>query len=433
MKDDLRDTPRDIAETLGLGVKTGPVGRLRRWLGWGVGLLLLAAAAGAYWLQRSGGDGVQYQTQEARRADLTVTVTATGNLAPTNEVEVGSELSGIVRTVAVDYNGRVTVGQPLAHLDDTKFAAAVMKSRAALASAQAQLQRALATLGKEEQNLKRIQEARRISGGRLLSESDLESAEAELERARAEVAIARAAIQQAEATLLADETDLAKTVIYSPVDGIVLARSVEPGQTVAASLQAPVLFTLAEDLAQMELQVEVDEADVGLVREGQTATFTVDAYPERTFEALITQVRYGSQTTDEVVTYKAVLKVDNPDLALRPGMTATADITVQKIEDALLVPNAALRFSPAQPRQKGPSRGLFEVLIPRPPRSGARPQSDLKGEGEGRRLRVWVLQDGQPVPKAVTVGATDGAFTEVTGGDLAPGTALVIGSIGGVK
>jgi len=431
MKDDLCVTPRDIAETLGLGVNTGPVGRLRRWLGWGVGLLLLAAAAGAYWLQRSGGDGVQYQTQEARRGDLTVTVTATGNLAPTNEVEVGSELSGIVRTVAVDYNARVTVGQPLAHLDDTKFAAAVMKSRAALASAQAQLKRAQATLVKEEQNLKRIQEARRISGGRLLSDSDLESAEAELERARAEVAIARAAIQQAEATLLSDETDLAKTVIYSPVDGIVLARTVDPGQTVAASLQAPVLFTLAEDLAEMELQVDVDEADVGLVQEGQTAIFTVDAYPERTFQALITQVRYGSQTTDGVVTYKAVLKVDNPDLALRPGMTATADITVQKISDALLVPNAALRFSPPQPKEKGRSRGLFEVLIPRPPRSGARPQSDVKGEG--KRQRVWLLDDGGPVPRAVTIGATDGAYTVVTAGDLAPGAALVVGSIGGLK
>ena len=431
MKDDLCVTPRDIAETLGLGVNTGPVGRLRRWLGWGVGLLLLAAAAGAYWLQRSGGDGVQYQTQEARRGDLTVTVTATGNLAPTNEVEVGSELSGIVRTVAVDYNARVTVGQPLAHLDDTKFAAAVMKSRAALASAQAQLKRAQATLVKEEQNLKRIQEARRISGGRLLSDSDLESAEAELERARAEVAIARAAIQQAEATLLSDETDLAKTVIYSPVYGIVLARTVDPGQTVAASLQAPVLFTLAEDLAEMELQVDVDEADVGLVQEGQTAIFTVDAYPERTFQALITQVRYGSQTTDGVVTYKAVLKVDNPDLALRPGMTATADITVQKISDALLVPNAALRFSPPQPKEKGRSRGLFEVLIPRPPRSGARPQSDVKGEG--KRQRVWLLDDGGPVPRAVTIGATDGAYTVVTAGDLAPGAALVVGSIGGLK
>jgi HlyD family secretion protein len=431
MKDDLPKSLPDIADTLGLDGEVGPGRRLWRWLGWGVALLLLAAAAGTYWLQRSGGDGVQYQTQEARRGDLTVTVTATGNLAPTNEVEVGSELSGIIRTVAVDYNARVTVGQPLAHLDDTKFAAAVMKSRAALASARAQLKQAQATLVKEEQNLKRIQDARRISGGRLLSESDLESAEAELERARAQVAIAQAAIQQAEATLLADETDLAKTVIYSPVDGIVLTRSVDPGQTVAASLQAPVLFTLAEDLAEMELQVDVDEADVGLVEEGQTATFTVDAYPERTFQALITQVRFGSQTTDGVVTYKAVLKVDNPDLALRPGMTATADITVQKIADALLVPNAALRFTLPQPKAKGRSRGLFDVLIPRPPRSGARPEADAKGDG--KRQRVWLLEGGQPVPKAVTVGATDGAFTVVTGGDLAPGTALVVGSIGGLK
>jgi len=431
MQDDLRKTPPDIAGTLGLGAKTGGRGRLWRWLGWGAAAVLLLAAVGAFWLQRSAADGLQYQTQEIRRGDLTVTVTATGNLAPTNEVEVSSELSGIIRTVAVDYNARVTVGQPLAHLDDTKFAAAVMKSRAALAAARAQLQEARATLLKNQQNLKRIQQARQLSGGRSASESELESAEAELERARAEEAVAKAAIQQAEATLIADENDLAKAVIASPVDGIVLTRSVDPGQTVAASLQAPVLFTLAEDLAEMELRVDVDEADVGLVQEGQTATFTVDAYPERTFQAVITQVRYGSETTDGVVTYKAVLKVDNPDLALRPGMTATADITIQKIANVLLVPNAALRFTPPQPKAKGGGRGLFEVLMPRPPRSGARPGTEAKGDG--KRQRVWVLKDGQAVPTEVTVGATDGAFTAVTGGDLAPGTALVVGALSVAK
>jgi HlyD family secretion protein len=431
MKDDLRKPPRDIVGTLGLDDKTGPSGRLWRWVGWGVLPVLLLAAGGVYWLQRSGADGLQYQTQEVRRGDLTMTVTATGSLAPTNEVEVGSELSGIIRSVAVDFNARVTVGQPLAHLDDTKFAAAVMKSRAALAAARAQLQQARATLLKNQQNLKRIERARQLSGGRSPSDSELESAEAELERARAEEAIAKAAIQQAEATLIADETDLAKTVIYSPVDGIVLTRSVDPGQTVAASLQAPVLFTLAEDLAEMELLVDVDEADVGLVQEGQAATFTVDAYPERTFQAVITQVRYGSQTTDGVVTYKAVLQVDNPDLALRPGMTATADITVQKIENVLLAPNAALRFTPPQPKERDAGRGLYEVLIPRPPRRGVRPEAEAKGDG--KRQRIWVLKDGQPVPTVVTVGATDGAFTAVSGGDLAPGAVLVVGTVSGVK
>lgn len=425
MKDDLREVPPDMAATLGLDTPAGRSRRLKRWLGWGT-VVLLAAAAGYFWLQRQEANGLVYKTENVRRGDLTVTVTATGNLAPTNEVEVGSELSGIIRTVAVDYNDRVVVGQPLAHLDDTKFAAAVMKSRAALASARAQLQQARATLRKNQQNLQRIQQARRLTGGKLPSESELEAAEADLESARADEASAKAAIQEAQATLKADESDLAKTIITSPVDGIVLTRSIDPGQTVAASLQAPVLFTLAEDLAEMELQVDVDEADVGQVQEGQSATFTVDAYPERSFQAVITQVRYGSETTDGVVTYKAVLKVDNPDLALRPGMTATADITVQRVESALLVPNAALRFTPPQPERKK-SRGLIGALVPHPPRSGTR--NETAARGGGKQQRVWVLKDGQPVALAVSVGPTDGAFTAIYGGEPAVGTALVVDTV----
>ena len=306
---------------------------------------------------------------------------------------MGSELSGIIKKVTVDFNTRVKTGQPLAYLDDTRYQAAVLGSRAALASAKAKLAQAQATVTQKQQNLNRLRRANTISGGKALSPYDLESAEADYERAKADEAAALAAIQQAEANLTVDETNLAKTIIYSPVNGIVLSRNIDPGQTVAASLQAPVLFTLAGDLTQMELQVDVDEADVGLVREGQEATFTVDAYTDRTFKARITQVRFGSETTNNVVTYKTLLQVQNPDLVLRPGMTATAEIVVEKIENAVLVPNAALRFIPPMAENTFNRRGLVGMLLPRPPRRGQHPERPLRRQ---KRTQSLGLHEGCP-------------------------------------
>ena len=371
----------------------------------------------------------KFTTQEAIKGNLTVTVTATGNLTPTSEVEVGSELSGIVKKLTVDYNDRVKMGQPLAYLDDIRYQAAVLATRAALASSKAKLAQAQATVTQKRQNLTRLRKADSISAGKALSPYDLESAEADYDRAKADEATARAAIQQAEANLMLDENNLAKTIIYSPVNGIVLARDIDVGQTVAASLQAPVLFTLAEDLTQMELQVDVDEADVGLVKEGQDATFTVDAYSDRTFQAKITQVRYGSETTNSVVTYKTLLKVDNPDLVLRPGMTATAEIIVEKIEDALLVPNAALRFAPPMINGPAQKRGLVNMLLPRPPRN-RRPN----GNGAMKTgPKVWVLENDQLRPVPVKIGPTDGTNTVVEQSPLQPGTALVTDMVEGSK
>ncbi|MFZ7127445.1 MAG: efflux RND transporter periplasmic adaptor subunit [Desulfobacterales bacterium] len=417
-----------IERTLGIGAEAAEGRRtLKRWLG--AGGLIIAGLGVLYLVStlRAGGDTVRYITQPARTGSLVVKVSATGNLAATNEVEVGSELSGIVERVVVDFNDQVKVGQPLAYLDSTKFDAAVLKSRAALASAQARLQEARATLKEKEKALLRQRKTRELTGGRAPSMESLEAAEAELERARAGIVSAEAAIQEALANLKSVETDLAKTVIYSPVDGIVLNRSVEPGQTVAASLQAPVLFNLAEDLTQMELQVDVDEADVGQVKEGQAATFTVDAYPERRFEARITQVRYGSETTDGVVTYKTVLKVDNPDMVLRPGMTATADITVQEVEKALLVPNAALRYAPPQKAQKGGGRGLIDSLLPGHRRRASSP-SRASGS-DARQQRVWVLREGEPLSVTVETGPSDGSVTVVNGGDIQTGTEVVVDTI----
>ena len=299
-----------------------------------------------FWKKGNQSTAARYKTEEVRRGDLTVIVTATGTLQPTNKVEVGSELSGIIKSVEADYNSKVKVGQVLARLDTSKLEAQVTQSRAALESAKAKVLQAQATVKETRAKLAQFQKVRELSNNKVPSQSELDAAEAAFERAKADEASATAAVSQAQATLQANETDLSKSVIRSPINGIVLTRSMEPGQTVAASFTAPVLFTLAEDLTQMELHVNVDEADVGKVQEGQEATFSVAAYPDRTFEARIIQARYGSSTTSGVVTYETVLKVDNPDLSLRPGMTATADITVKKVENAILIPSAALRFTP---------------------------------------------------------------------------------------
>ncbi len=233
---------------------------------------------------------VRYQTETVKRGDLAIVIHATGNLAPTNKVHVGCELSGIVKKVEVDFNDRVQIGQPLASLDDTKFRAAVMESRAALNSAEAKYLQAQTSSVLKEKNLERVQQLYKISGGKMPTPQDLEVTEAEMHRAKAEESAAKAAIEQARARVKIDETNLSKTTILSPINGVVLSRNVDPGQTVAASLQAPVLFSLARDLTQMELQVDVDEADIGLVWEGQQAEFTVEAYSGQVFAARIAQI-----------------------------------------------------------------------------------------------------------------------------------------------
>jgi len=416
----------DVMQTLGLDLASGHRKRQRRWLLLTLLLLALAAAAIVWSLTRVNGSPA-YKMQAVQRGDLTVTVTATGNLEPTNQVEVGSELSGIIRTVDVDYNDRVKVGQVLAQLDTDQLQAKVLQSKAGLESVRAKVVEAQATVA--ETRLEFIR-ARELTRKEVMSQHELDASEAAFKRAQAEEANAKAAVAEAQATLDANQTALAKAVIHSPIHGIVLKRGVEPGQTVAASFQTPVLFTLAEDLTQMELHVDVDEADVGQVREGQAATFTVDAYPDRLFPARITQVRYGSHEVDGVITYETVLNVDNSDLALRPGMTATAETTVKHVQDAILVPNAALRFTPpVQPEGKSSDGGLLSALLPRPPHS--RSQSREAATADQTQSRVWVLRDSQAVSIPVTVGATDGVMTEVIDGPIEPGMALLVDTVSG--
>ena len=421
----------DVVQTLGIDQSSGHGKRLKRWFIIALLVIVTVIAAMTIWKRMENSNLVQYKTQEVQRGNLTVIVTATGTLQPTNKVDVGSELSGIIKSVEVDYNDRVKVGQILARLDTSKLEAQVTQSKAALESAKAKVLQAQATLSETRSKLAQLQRVWELSNKKVPSQSDLDAAEAALERAKADEASAKAVVSQAQATLGVNETDLSKTVIRSPINGIVLTRSMEPGQTVAASFQAPVLFTLAEDLTQMDLHVNVDEADVGKVKEGQKATFSVAAYPNRTFEARITQARYGSSTTSGVVTYETVLKVNNSDLSLRPGMTATADITVKKIENAILIPSTALRFTPAVQEEKKPSAGLVGALLPRPPKPGSQQRDDASANK--KQQRVWTLKDGQLSAIPVTIGSTDGSMTEVVTGDIKPGMALVVDTVSAGK
>jgi HlyD family secretion protein len=415
------ETPprEDIHDLLNLGDHL-PGRRRLRWLGAAIMLLLLAAGA-LLWLLPGEESRLRYETAEVQQGDLTVTVTATGTLQPVNRVDVGSELSGTIEAVKVDFNDKVQRGQILALLDTDRLQAQVLESRASLQSNEAKVKEAQATVLETQLAFERCE---KLAERQLCTTGDLDAARAAYARARAAEASARAQVAVARATLDGKETELAKTEIRSPIDGLVLLRQIEPGQTVAASLQAPILFTLAEDLAQMELHVAVDEADVGSIGEGQAAEFTVDAWPERSFPANITQVRFAPQTVEGVVTYETVLAVDNSDLALRPGMTATAVITVQQLEDALLVPNAALRFTPPQTDAAPRQRGAFGMLFPRPPHSARRSNVERNGSP-----KVWVLRDGEPEAVPVKTGSSDGRFTALKSGELQPGDRVVVDAV----
>ena len=375
----------------------------------------------------------------ARSFPLTVSVSATGNLEPVNQVDVGSEQSGTVTEVLVDDNDRVRKGQVLARLDTAKLADTVARSEAALAQAEAQVLQARASTAEARVALDRLRQVSRLSGGQLPAAAELSGAEATLAKAEASEAAAQAAVRQAQATLRSDRTNLDKAVIRSPIDGVVLTRKVEPGQTVAASLQAPTLFTLAENLAQMRLVVNVDEADVGQVQAGQKASFSVDAHADRRYPATILRVGLGATTTNNVVSYATQLAVDNSDLSLRPGMTATADIVTLQRDSVLRVPNAALRWSPpAAPvagagaaSAAGSRNSIIGSLMPRPPGGFGAPRTAASAKtARAANQQVWVLgSDGRPQPVAVTVGASDGKLTQITGGALQPGQAVITESI----
>ena len=358
---------------------------------------IIVISGGIYFLQREPqAPLVEYVTQPPKRGDLQITVTATGTLQPTKQVEIGSEVSGIIKNVFVDFNDKVTVGQTLAQLDTQTLEARLTSARASLQSAEATLAQAQATVVEADAKTRRSRELRERN---LLSLQALEADEAVSLRAAASVASAEAQVTAATAALKESETLLAKAVINSPIDGIIISREVDPGQTMAASFQTPVMFIVAEDLAHMLLNLDVDEADIGQVREGQKATFRVDAYPRTEFTAEIISVRFNPRKVNNIVTYETVLSVSNPELLLRPGMTATAEILIEETEEVLLVPNRSLRFLPSDERV-----------------------TQLAAEGDN----VWVLENGQPKPVPVTIGLTDGEFTEIKSGSLSDDAVLII-------
>jgi len=404
----LQDTPK-------------PVWWRRRTLWAALAGLLVLGAGYAYWQQNKQKNAAPvYVTEPAAKGNLTLTVTANGTLQPTRSINIGSELSGTVLRVLVDVNDRVKKGQVLVELDTAKLNDQVTRSRAALASAQAQLAQATATVKESRANLSRLEEVAQLSGGKVPSKTELDSARATHDRALAGELSARANVDSARASLATDQTNRSKASIRAPSDGVVLTRSVDPGNAVAASLQAVTLFTLAEDLRQMRLQVNVDEADVGRIQVGQKASFTVSAFPNRRFPAAITRVAFGSTITDNVVTYQTLLDVKNEDLSLRPGMTATSTIVAVERKDVLMVPNTALRFSPqtGAPAAAKSGSDIMSGMMPRMPRA------NKKASG-GSAKQVWVLREGVPVAVKVSPGISDGRMTEITGGELTEGMAVI--------
>lgn len=404
----------------------------RRWLWMAVAGALLAAGGLWWWLASRAAQAVpSYTTMPVARGALTLSVTANGTVQPTRSINIGSELSGTVLKVNVDVNDRIRKGQVLVVLDTAKLHDQILRSQAALAAARSRQAQAAATVAEARAALGRLEDVARLSGGQVPSLAELDGGRATLARAIADQGSAQAGISDAQAALSTDQINLSKASIVAPADGVVLTRAVDPGNAVAASLQAVTLLTVAEDLSRLRLWVYVDEADVGAVKLGQAASFTVSAFPSRTFPATITRVGFGSTITDNVVTYLTYLDVDNADLSLRPGMTATATIVAMQRSDVLLVPNAALRYAPATAAPAG-KKGIASGIQMGPPKTESRRKGAAESASTATARQVWVLSGpggpagtGVPVAVAVVPGISDGHLTEIVSGDLRPGMQVI--------
>jgi len=389
-------------------LKAKPRRRRLVWL-----LAALAAAGGGYGLYRTLGSAStpppSYATAKLQRGDIEQQVTATGTLSPLVTVTVGSQVTGRIQEILADYNSRVHKGQVIARIDSQIFHTEVDRARANLTAAQANLRKADAAAREARLQYERD---RGLAEKKVVAQAEVDTREASYQSALAQVAAGRAAVTQAQAALSQARTNLAYTTIVSPIDGVVVSRSVDVGQTVAASLSAPTLFTIAEDLRRMEVHTSVAESDVGKLAEGMPVRFSVDAFADEEFAGEVKQVRYEAQTVQNVVTYDAVVSVDNAALKLRPGMTANVSFIVAAREGALRLPAAALRFRPQQKRS-----GVQATA--------ASQKSKGKGKGEGRA--VWVLQKGQPAPVRIKTGISDGSFTEVLEGGLREGDQVIVG------
>jgi HlyD family secretion protein len=372
-------------------------------------LLAILLAAGLFFYLSRGNNGPKFKTQAAARGDIRATVTATGTMNAVTTVLVGTQVSGTIKTLYVDFNSPVKKGQILAQIDPSTFQAQVDQAKANLLAARANVQKAEASVTDTKRTLERN---KTLFARNLIAKSDADTAETNFLSAEAQLSASKAAVAQTKAALDFAETNLRYTKIISPVDGTVISRNVDVGQTVAASFQTPTLFNIAQDLTRMQIDTSVDEADIGKIKVDQLVEFSVDAYPEITFKGKVSEVRNAPITVQNVVTYDVVVRVDNPELKLKPGMTANVSIILDEKKGVLRVPNAALRFRPAERSAE------------------ATPQ---KGSADQKGSAVWVLENGKPKRIKVTTGIGDGNYTEVVSGDLKEGDAVIVESIGGTK
>jgi HlyD family secretion protein len=345
------------------------------------------------------GDGPEFRTDPVTRGDIQQTVTATGTVNAVTNVQVGTQVSGTIKTLYVDFNSRVKKGQLIAQIDPSTFESQVQQAQANLLSAQANLEKAQTALANDKKTFDRNKE---LFSKNLISQSDLDTAETNYQTDKAQVDLTKAQIEQAKASLDYAKQNLAYTKIVSPVDGVVISRNVDVGQTVAASFQTPTLFTIAQDLTKMQIDTNVAESDIGVVKVGQDVEFTVDAYPDTTFHGKVWQIRQAPITVQNVVTYDVVIQVNNRDLKLMPGMTANVSVIISTRHDVLRITNAALRFRLSE-----------KPAVP-------------AGAGGKKGPTVWVLENGKPKRVVITPGISDGNYTEVVSGDLKEGQQTIV-------
>jgi HlyD family secretion protein len=366
-----------------------------------IAVVAVLAVAGFFWRSNKGND-VKFRTEKVVRGDITSTVTASGTVNAVTTVLVGTQVSGTVKEIFVDFNSAVKKNQVIAQIDPATFEAQVEQARAGLLLSKANLEKSEASLVDSQRSMNRTKE---LFLKNLIARSDLDTAETNFLTAKAQVTASKAQIAQSDATLKTAETNMRYTRIVSPVDGIVVSRSVDVGQTVAASFQTPTLFTIAQDLTKMQIDTNVDEADIGKVKTEMDVDFTVDAYPETTFKGKVFQVRNAPISVQNVVTYDVVVKVSNPDLKLKPGMTANVSIITSTHGNVLKLPKAALRFSPVAPDKTRAAR-------------------QQKGPG------VWVLENNAPKRIAISTGISDGMHSELLSNDLKEGQEVIVESSG---
>ena len=372
---------------------------------WIAAPLLIFGAAGLYLAGKPGDvSEPSYTLAKVERGELTLSVSATGALSPLITVLVGSQVSGAIEKVHVDFNSQVRKGDVIAQIEPSLFKAKVAQEQASFDSAKADQEKAWVTVQDARRQLER---ARRLFERKMVSESDVDAAQFSYDSASVEHKLKKASVAQARATLQQAQVNLAHTTIYAPIDGVVLSRDVDVGQTVAASLQAPTLFTIAQELSRMQIETDVDEAFIGMIRQGQTVSFTVFAYPEQIFHGRLAQIRLNPKVESEVVLYNCIIHVDNAELKLKPGMTATVTVEVESRQNVLKIPNAALRYLPDLPPQR-----LKEL----------KKQLDVNKN----ETLIWVPAGGGARPVKVGLGLTSDSETEISAEGLKDGSEVIV-------